>query len=229
MPGYKQLPHFLKGPVADKVRAARDIDQPDAIQMLEEALAACAAAGGPLPGWLCGRLAAQYRSVGRYDDEVNLLERYRSTQDDDVAVTRFDARLGKARILATRVGNNDNGALASIRDILGRPKPKRGSRVGRRAALPTGAIDEALRERLSQALADATLTDDVTLVETTLAVADLGRQTGTSVESLIAVLTDARRHALGFRTEESLEPVYNSTLRLMVSSFADESRGQCSM
>lgn len=158
MPGYKSLPNTLTGDAADQVREAesrhRDGDSSSAVALLEEALAASIAAGGPLPGWVCGRLAALYRSLGRYDDEVYVLERFRESQASDEARTRFDARLSKARTIAARKRRKDSGALVSIRESLLRPRRRR-VRGKARIALETAAIfGEAQLTALSAALAD---------------------------------------------------------------------------
>lgn len=79
----------------------------------------------PLPSSICGRLAAVYRALGRFDDEVILLEQYRESQVDDIARARFEARLGKARTLAERMRRRDSGAVASVREVLARPNPYR--------------------------------------------------------------------------------------------------------
>ena len=123
MPGYKSLPTSLTGEAADQVREAearhRTGDSAAAVQLLEEALAASIAARPAYPGWLCGRLAALYRTVGRYDDEVQLLERYRDSQTSEDARTRYEARLCKARTIADRKRRTPSGALDSVRASLG--------------------------------------------------------------------------------------------------------------
>jgi hypothetical protein len=73
-----------------------------------------------LPGWLCGRLAALYRTQSRYDDEVRLLERYRESQASEDSRTRYDARLSKARAIAHKKRRSDSTALSSIRSITRR-------------------------------------------------------------------------------------------------------------
>jgi len=129
MPGYKSLPAFLTGEAADQVREAeerhRTGDSAAAVQLLEEALVASIAVRPAFPGWLCGRLAALYRSVGRYDDEVQLLERYRDSQTSEDARTRYGARLCKARTIADRKRRTPSGALDSVRASLGRPRSRR--------------------------------------------------------------------------------------------------------
>jgi len=132
MPGYKALPSFMTGEAADQVREAearhRIGDSSTAVQLLEEALAASVATSPDYPGWLCGRLAALYRSLGRYDDEVHLLERYRESQTLEESRTRYDARLSKARTIAERKRRRDSGALESVRASLDRPRARRSRR-----------------------------------------------------------------------------------------------------
>ena len=129
MPGYKPLPSTVTGPEADQARQAesrRRGGHPEAaVRLLEEALDASVELRPELPGWLCGRLAALYRTLGRYDDEVHLLERYRDSQLTEEARTRYDARLSKARTIAERKRRPDSGALASVRASMGRPHPRR--------------------------------------------------------------------------------------------------------
>jgi hypothetical protein len=95
-------------------------DLPSATRLLEAALAASAEMSPALPGWLCGRLAALYRTQGRYDDEVHLLERYRESQSTEESRTRYDARLSKARAIAHKKRRTDSTALDSIRDLTRR-------------------------------------------------------------------------------------------------------------
>jgi len=129
MPGYKTLPAFMTGDAADQVREAearhRTGDSATAVTLLEEALAASVVLRPIFPGWLCGRLAALYRTLGRYDDEVRLLERYRDSQTSEEARTRYDARLCKARTIAERKRRTQSGALDSVRASLGRPRARR--------------------------------------------------------------------------------------------------------
>lgn len=94
-------------------------------ELLETALDEFVRAERPLPSSICGRLATAYRALGRYDDEVLLLEQYRESQVDDIARARFEARLGKARTLAERMRRRDSGAILSVRDVLARPNPYR--------------------------------------------------------------------------------------------------------
>jgi hypothetical protein len=122
VPGYKALPDEFDGPAADQVRYAEVLqragDAAEAVRLLELTLDACVRTKPELPGWLCGRLAALYRALKRYDDEVLLLERYRESQTSEDARTRFDARLSKARAIAERKRRTDTRALASVRRVL---------------------------------------------------------------------------------------------------------------
>lgn len=122
MPGYKALPDEYSGPAAEQVRYAEVLqragDASEAVCMLELTLEACARAKPELPGWLCGRLAALYRGLKRFDDEVLLLERYRESQTSEEARTRFDARLSKARAIAERKRRTETRALSSVRRVI---------------------------------------------------------------------------------------------------------------
>jgi hypothetical protein len=122
VPGYKALPSQYSDDAADHVRYAEVLQRAglpaDAASMLESTLDACAVTAPELPGWLCGRLATLYRSLGRYDDEVLVLERYRESQSSDDARSRFDARLSKARAIAERKRRNETRALSSVRRVI---------------------------------------------------------------------------------------------------------------
>ena len=122
VPGYKALPIEFSGPAAEHVRYAEVLqragDPDEAVRMLETTLDLYALTTPELPGWLCGRLAALYRALKRYDDEVTLLERYRESQSSEDARTRFDARLSKARAIAERTRRTDTRALSSVRRVI---------------------------------------------------------------------------------------------------------------
>ena len=132
MPGYRLLPANVTGLAADRTREATLLeeqgDHRHAILMYEQALTASLAERPQLPGFVCGRLAAVYRREGRYQDELDLLERYRDSQTDEDARTRFDARLSKARALAARHMRTECAALSSVRAI--KPSTRRGRRSG---------------------------------------------------------------------------------------------------
>lgn len=122
MPGYKALPDEFIGPAAEHVRYAEVLqragDTHEAVLLLEATLDACEQGTTVLPGWLCGRLAALYRALKRYDDEVLLLERFRESQVSEDARTRFDARLSKARAIAERKRRTETRALSSVRRVM---------------------------------------------------------------------------------------------------------------
>jgi hypothetical protein len=122
VPAYKALPSQLSDDAADHVRYAEVLqragDLTEAVRMLETTFATCTRTEPQLPGWLCGRLATLYRTLGRYDDEVLLLERYRESQNGDDVGSRFDARLSKARAVAERKRRTETRALSSVRCVI---------------------------------------------------------------------------------------------------------------
>lgn len=129
MPGYRTLSAHLSGKAADHAREAelsqRDGDPEAAARLLEEAMEASLRARPEMPGWVCGRLASLYRTLKRYDDEVELLERYRESQTSEEARTRFDARLSKARAIAERKRRPQTGALETVREVRHRSSQRR--------------------------------------------------------------------------------------------------------
>ena len=139
MPGYRELSKVLSGDAAERTRQAQRFEQQglnhDAVAEYEAALAELEP-GIPLPGFVCGRLAALYRRIARYDDEVALLERYQKSQLTDEARTRYDARLSKARAIAETKRRSDCGALASVRALKER-------RSGALAARARASIERA--------------------------------------------------------------------------------------
>lgn len=107
MPRYRPFSATERGPIADAARAAealqREGDLSAAIQMLERALAAGGGEADPTTsGWVHSRLATLYRRVGRLEDEVDLLERYCESHQEDKWRMRFNARLYKACALLIR-------------------------------------------------------------------------------------------------------------------------------
>jgi hypothetical protein len=129
MPGYRALPARLSGSAADHVRLAelhqQDGDLTSAAGMLELALEQATHDQGEMPAWICGRLAAAYRSLARYEEEVALLERYSDTQLSDDGSSRFRARLSKARAIAERRRKPDTGALQTVREVRTRSRNRR--------------------------------------------------------------------------------------------------------
>lgn len=130
MPGYRLLPDSVGGETADRTRTGAQLEQEGdyegALREYELALGEALRSNPVVPGFLCGRLAALYRRLERYDDEVQLLELYQASQVSEKARTRFDARLSKARAIAAKQAKRDSGALASIRDIKRRNAIRRG-------------------------------------------------------------------------------------------------------
>jgi len=131
MPGYRSLSAHLSGTAAEHAREAelsqREGDPETAARLLEEALEASLRSRPEMPGWVCGRLASIYRTLKRYDDEVELLERYRESQTSEEARTRFDARLSKARAIADRKRRPVTGALETVRQVRHRSSQRRRS------------------------------------------------------------------------------------------------------
>lgn len=152
MPGYRSLSSHLSGAAAEHAREAeeqqRGGDVAAAARLLEEAMESSLLVRPEIPGWLCGRLASLYRTLKRYDDEVELLERYRESQSSEEARTRFDARLSKARAIADRKRRTNTGALASVRQVRDR---SRGRRTPSPTILPVTATREAPVEFFSAA------------------------------------------------------------------------------
>ncbi len=115
------MPETLSGIAAEFVREAslreQQHDQAGALILYEQALAEAGLDSPAMPGFVCGRLAALYRRVGRYDDEVLLLERFAESQAHKDTRSRFDARLSKARAIAEKNRRSDSTALESVRAV----------------------------------------------------------------------------------------------------------------
>jgi hypothetical protein len=187
----------MTGDAAEQAREAEsrhragDVDA--AILMLEEALRASLATRPEIPGWLCGRLAALYRTSGRYDDEVRLLERYRESQNAGEARTRYDARLSKARTIAERKRRSESGALASVRASLDRPRARRGAtRRAIEAAAPMRDFSEPVLLELRDALGDAADADERRLRAVLVRLSDEARVAGAPAERLVEAMKAAR-------------------------------------
>ena len=190
----------MTGAAADQVREAearhRVGDSAAAVQLLEEALAASLAARPVYPGWLCGRLAALYRTLGRHDDEVLLLERYRDSQVSEDARTRYDARLCKARTIAERKRRRNSGALESVRASLDRPRTRRSRGAAVKAAPPAQAPIELAFSSATLAALGAAMhaegDEHASLVSG--AIEQLSAE-GRAVDAPIEVLVSALKHA----------------------------------
>jgi hypothetical protein len=221
----------MTGDAADQAREAesrqRAGDLDSAITMLEEALDATLASQAEMPGWLCGRLAALYRTSGRYDDEVRLLERYRDSQNAEEARNRYDARLSKARTIAERKRRSESGALASVRASIGRPRARRQSTLRIiEAAAPAVRFSEILLRELRDALADPDDTDEVRLRAVLVRLSDEARAGGAPAERLVEAMKEARDMP---ETEPSIAALrrgrYGSGLLLLLAlHFQEESR-----
>lgn len=196
MPGYRTLSAHLSGTAADHAREAelsqRDGDPEAAARLLEEALEASLRARPEMPGWVCGRLASLYRTLKRYDDEVELLERYRESQTSEEARTRFDARLSKARAIAERKRRPLTGALETVRQVRHRSSqrrrtPPRGQPV---ITATNGAAPVALRTfpELRGAIADVSPGGNVRLREALEAMCAEALATDAQIEHVVAAL-----------------------------------------
>jgi hypothetical protein len=213
----------MTGAAADQVREAearhRLGDSATAVQLLEEALVASVAARPAYPGWLCGRLAALYRTLGRYDDEVHLLERYRESQTSEEARTRYDARLCKARTIAERKRRPDSGALESVRASLGRPRTRRARTVV--VKVEPYAVSAATMERLTQAIH----AEDETHEELTRAavgrLAAEGRVAHAPADLLVAALKRATASQNGVDAAE-LSSRYGAALLQLLALYFEE-------
>jgi hypothetical protein len=196
MPGYKALPSRMAGDAADQVREAesrhRAGDVPTAIVMLEEALEISTSLRPELPGWLCGRLAALYRTSGRYDDEVRLLERYRESQSSEEARTRYDARLYKARTIADRKRRPESVVLASVRASLGRPRSRRKLTLTIPQVEAPSCFSESTLAELRAALADRRDEQELRLRAVLLRLRDEARGGEARAEQLVEALKEAR-------------------------------------
>ena len=147
MPGYRSLSSHLAGTAAEHAREAelrqRGGDPESAARLLEEALEASLRVRPEMPGWVCGRLASIYRTLKRYDDEVELLERYRESQTSEEARTRFDARLSKARAIADRKRRPTTGALETVRQVRHRSSQRRRTPARGQPVIVTTSSDDA--------------------------------------------------------------------------------------
>ena len=129
MPGYRTLPSRLSGFAAEHVRQAelhqQEGDLTSAAMLLENALDQATDDAGQMPAWICGRLASVYRSLGRYEEEVSLLERYCDSEISEEAGSRYRARLSKARAIAERRRKTETGALRTVRAVRTRSRGRR--------------------------------------------------------------------------------------------------------
>ena len=225
MPGYKSLPLSLQGATADHVRSAeastRIGDAENALDLLEEALHACMSDGVPLPGWLCGRLAALYRTLERFDDEVRLLEDYRDTQVVEDARTRFDARLCKARTIAERRRRRDNGALASVRDVIARPRYQRPGPHDVRTVVTESPFSAETRSALWLAVTDTASTNDAMLDLVLRRLNAESQSAAVPVEAMLALFKHMKARLIAQGAGEMALARYTRALTRMLSVHFD--------
>ena len=199
MPGYRSLSAHLSGRAAEHAREAelsqRHGDPQTAARLLEEALEASLRTRSEMPGWVCGRLASIYRTLKRYDDEVELLERYRESQTSEEARTRFDARLSKARAIADRKRRPVTGALETVREVRHRSSQRRRTPPRGQVVLTTGdgaAPDaSASQAELRAALADRSATRDERLRSALATLTAEAHAAGVHIEHLVTTLKHA--------------------------------------
>lgn len=113
----------------DTLREASEQDMKglsqEAAVLYERAFCQAIEFGTALPSFVVGRLAVLYRRLGRFEDEIFLLERYRDSLVDDDLQARYRARLTKAYSLAAQHRGSDSVALASVRASTERSIGKR--------------------------------------------------------------------------------------------------------
>ncbi|MDB4899720.1 MAG: hypothetical protein JWN53_1528 [Gemmatimonadetes bacterium] len=231
MPGYRALSSNVTGAAADHAREAeslrREGDPHMAVQLLESAIEATRALNAELPGWLCGRLAALYRTLGRYDDEVLLLEQYRESQRTEEARTRFDARLSKARTIAERKRRSDSGALSSVRKVMGTPRRRGATAVMRSTsdvAPPAPLLPAELVVRLAAALDRPDATESAELDDVLAQIGATAKATAVPVEALVVVLREVSARASSLTDTQRAERYSESLLRLLAVYFDEVAR-----
>jgi hypothetical protein len=192
------------------------------VQLLEDALMASLELRMEIPGWLCGRLAALYRTLGRYDDEVHLLERYRESQHTEEARTRYDARLSKARIIAERKRRRDSGALQSVRISMGRPTHRRQTLVHAVVSEPVPTFSRAAVDALTFALANVTATDTKELDDALALVCAEAHANDAPVEDIVAVLRLASVAMPNTPIDTPRDSRYDSALLLLLALYYEQ-------
>jgi hypothetical protein len=222
----------FSGLVAEHVRHAEVLqragDPEEAVRLLEQSLEDCSRAAPELPGWLCGRLAALYRSLKRYDDEVRLLERYRDSQYSEDARTRFDARLSKARAIAERKRRTDTRALSSVRRVIN-GKEDADMSIAQAPAGDVGKFSATTIEALRRALAATAMKEDEpgALDEAIAAVCDEAREHGYPAERVVITLKNTWRTTRRPTTVGDViwEAVYRDTLTRSLTCYFHERVG----
>lgn len=195
------------------------------MHLLEDALAASLELRQEIPGWLCGRLAALYRTIGRHDDEVQLLERYRETQRTEEARTRYDARLSKARIIAERKRRPESGALQSVRLSMRRPAHRRPAVVHESSGVHAPAFSRAAIDALTGALADAATTDTKALDDALALVCAEAHANLAPVEEVVGVLRSASAAMSATLPDAPRNSRYDSALLVLLALYYKEQQG----
>jgi hypothetical protein len=226
MPGYRSIPTSFTGDAAESVRAAalltKNGDLAGAAALLEEALAASLLVRHEMPGWLCGRLAVLYRSLGRLEDEVHLLERYCDSQTSDDARSRYDARLSKARtLLARKRPTNDSGANASVRELLQRRRPR--FHVARsQQPIDVGLPDAELEGLTALFALRSRKSFDTRLAEVVTLCSRHARRRGISLEEMVGSLRIAASKATSLSETERTERYSAALVDLLALYFDTE-------
>lgn len=122
------FPGDLGDLVRDAMDRGADGQSQEAALLYERAFNLALSGESDVPPFIVGRLAVIYRRLGRFDDEIFLLERYRDSLTNDELQTRYRARLTKAYALASQHRLTDSGALASVRASTARSASKRRAR-----------------------------------------------------------------------------------------------------
>jgi hypothetical protein len=222
----------FSGSVAEHVRYAEVLqragDPDEAARLLERTLEDCSLVTPELPGWLCGRLAALYRSLKRYDDEVRLLERYRDSQFSEDARTRFDARLSKARAIAERKRRTDTRALSSVRRVIN-GKEDADMAIVHAPIGDAGEFAPATIETLRHALTAAALKegDPAALDDAITSVCDEAHTHGYPAERMVITLKNAWRTTRRptMVGDASWEALYRNTLTRSLERYFHEPVG----
>ena len=226
MPGYQPLPLSVTGAEADQVRQAesrrRGGDPATAIRLLEDALEASVLLTPVLPGWLCGRLAALYRTIGRHDDEVLLLERYRDSQDVDDARTRYNARLSKARTIAERKRRPDSGALDSVRALMSRPSSRRPAVQLLELAESNVSFSAGVLSALTSALSRAGCGGQQALDTALAQLCEEAHANDLPVEAMVSGLKQAYDAVTDARPVAARDARYDSALLVLLSLYFNE-------
>jgi hypothetical protein len=229
MPGYRSLSAHLSGRAAEHAREAelsqRHGDPQTAARLLEEALEASLRTRSEMPGWICGRLASIYRTLKRYDDEVELLERYRESQTSEEARTRFDARLSKARAIADRKRRPETGALATVRQVRDRSSLRRRTPSGMRAVPESRPVVSAAHlAELRAAFMDTSSAAPLRLGAALSAMCADAKGSDAPMEALVAELKTSwsESAAPSSLSEEEWHERYASALVELLARYFDE-------